>query len=83
MSVNMLEKELCTELGKQLFHAVGEKLLLLHPEQSDTQSFHQLLASGELSDMDLLKEGFLEECRKHAVSRNEAEFLFETTKQRI
>ena len=81
MSTKLLDRETCLTLGSQMFALVSAKVLLLEKIDGCLQRFQDLLVKEELTDFDLLKDGFLADCTRHGVSRNEAERLFSSTKE--
>jgi hypothetical protein len=80
MGTKLLEKDTCMELGKRMFNLVSAKVLQLEAESSSLDTFVALAKEAGLDEVDLLWEGFMRECGKHFVSRNEAEHLFANSK---
>lgn len=71
----------CMTLGAQMFKLVSAKvLMLLSSNTLDIPSFAAILKQEGITNVDLLREGFLLECRKHHLSTNEAQYLFNHTK---
>ena len=68
-------------LGAQMFTLVSAKvLMLLNANTLDIPSFAAILKQEGITDVELLREGFLRECGKHHLSANEAQYLFNHTK---
>ena len=86
MTTQMMQKETFTSgqslnLGAQMFTLVSAKvLMLLDSKAMDISSFATLLMNEGITDIDQLRDGFLQECKKHHLSINEAQYLFSRTK---
>ncbi|WP_040949197.1 hypothetical protein [Gorillibacterium massiliense] len=79
MGTKLLDRETCMSLGSQMFALVSAKVLLLEKKEGCLKEFIALLNREEVDDLFLLKDGFIAECIRHSVSRNEAEQLFART----
>ncbi|MCL6459499.1 MAG: hypothetical protein K6T85_15990, partial [Gorillibacterium sp.] len=68
-------------LGAQMFTIISSKvLMLLDSKALDISSFAALLTKEGVTDIEQLRDGFLQECAKHHLSVNEAQYLFSRTK---
>jgi len=72
------------QLGAQMFQLVSAKvLMLLDAGQMDARAFAELMKAEGIMDLGWLRDGFLKECARHHLSRNEAEYLFSSTKRLV
>ncbi|WP_438432852.1 hypothetical protein [Gorillibacterium sp. sgz500922] len=84
MSFQTVLDERKVQLGAQMFQLVSAKvLMLLDSGQMDARSFGEMAKAEGITDLGSLRDGFLRECSRHHLSRNEAEYLFASTKRLV
>ncbi|MEO3944605.1 hypothetical protein [Gorillibacterium sp. CAU 1737] len=84
MSIQRVMEDKHMLLGAKMFHLVSSKvLMLLDANQMDARAYASLLREEGITDLNVLRPGFLKECARHRFSHHEAEYLFSSTKRLV